>query len=372
MAGSIRAGVAVLAALLLTWVAGAPPAAATWSEGHWMNSGGSARTPSTPAFTTDGTTQWRLIRGEDNGLWISRNNGQASRMNVGRGPAGTTYVAPEIIVARGHLYAFHTGTDHQVYYSSTVQGTYEGRWTEWRSIPGFADTTMAPSVTVIDTDGSNLGIFVTRTNGHVAGTQMDLHLPEYPGFGGWTEDTHGVYRSRPDVTSRYNPLNGRTEIMGVATGMDDHGWTVFSEHLLSVGIPAAPVFSGNLAATIRNNNGPQRLAGASSLVGHGPSIAHGGRDDRLSTDTSSEEFFQEQQVGITILVPTAGILTVGHYNNGGRPGNAGNWRALRESFAPSEDSPQIHGMREALNASLTWLSAQNYLFPNHAIVEKRL
>ncbi len=289
-------------------------------------------------------------------------------MNIASGPAGMTYVAPEIIAAHGRLIAFHTGIDHQVYYSITLRGNNEDRWTNWRSIPGFADTHMGPSATVIDPDGNNIGIFVTRTNGHVAGTQMDVRDPQYPRFGGWTEDAQGVYVTRPDVTSRYNPLNGHTEVMGVATGRDGHGWSILTDRMLSVGLPSAPVFSGNLAQTIRDNAGPRRLDGPSDPVSNGPSIAHAGRADRLSTNPWEPEFELERTVGITILSAEATILWEGRYQ--GR--TAGNWTAHYNSFAPSPDSPQMHAMREAVYAAFTWLNAEDRRFPNHAIVEKRL
>ncbi|MFJ6695127.1 hypothetical protein ACIQM4_03520 [Streptomyces sp. NPDC091272] len=372
-AGAARRALVVLSAFLLAWVAGAPPAAASWSEGRWINSGENARTPSSPSYTTDGTTQWRLVRGDDNGLWISRNNGPASRMNINSGPAGATYVAPAIIATQGRLYAFHTGTDRQVYYSFSVRGNDSGWWTDWRALPGFADTNMAPTVSVLDTLGSNVGVFITRTNGHVAGVRMDVSLDSYPRFPtAWGEVAYGVFRSRPDVTSRFNPVNGRTEIVAVATGSDGHVWSVFSDGTLGGGIGYAPIFFGDLAETIRTSHGPQRLPGAAAAgeCTFAPSIARGGRDDRLSNDTSSADFRNQQGLAIGCISSNDGNLWVTRSSDGGR--NVTGWSSTSDGAGPSNTTPELHGQGDAVYAALSWDGGQDRRFPDHAIIEKRL
>ncbi|MFJ4689339.1 hypothetical protein [Streptomyces sp. NPDC088789] len=379
MAGSVRTVVAVHTALLLAWLAGASPAAASWSEGGWINSGGSARTPSTPVFATDGTTQWRLIRGEDNGLWISRNNGPASRMNISGGSAGLTYVAPEIIAAQGHLYAFHTGTDHQVYYSFTLSGNNESQWSSWRAIPGFANTNMSPSVTITNTRGTQLGVFITRANGHVAGIQMDILAWADPLFtSGWVEEANGVFLSRPDVTSGYNPYSGRVEIMAVATGADHRVWSVFSDGTPNTGIGTVPVSSGGVAGAISGSHGPQRLGGAAAagVSSFAPSIARGGRDDRLSI-THGWEMEQEQERGITITSSAIAINTpvvwVARSSDGGH--SLSDWSMTINQSVHTDTTPGIHGYRDAIFAAAT-LSDPTTLngasVPSHSIVEKRL
>lgn len=55
---------------------------------------------------------------------------------------------------------------------------------------------MAPTVTVLDPVGLNIGIFITRTNGHVAGIGMDVNLSEHRLFtSGWGEVAYGLFVS---------------------------------------------------------------------------------------------------------------------------------------------------------------------------------
>lgn len=376
--GSARTVVVTLTAALLAWATGAPPAAASWNEGEWINSGGAARTPSTPVFTTDGTTQWRLVRGEDNGLWVSRNNGPASRMNISSGSAGLTYVAPEIITAQGHLYAFHTGTDHQVYYSFTLRGNDESQWSSWRAIPGFANTNMSPSATITNPQGTELGVFITRANGHVAGIQMDIRTWADPLFtSGWVEEANGVFLSRPDVTSRYDPESGQTELMAVATGTDHHVWSVFSGAGHSTSIERVLVYPSRLDQAIRGSRGPQRLGGpaAAGVSAFAPSIARGGRDDRLSI-THDRWMEQEQLRGISITSAATMIETpavwVARSSDGGR--TLTDWARTNNSVH-TDTTPGMHGYRDAIFAAAT-LSDPARLnggsVPSHSIVEKRL
>lgn len=378
-AGSVRAVVAVLTALFLAWVAGAPPAAASWSEGDWINSGGAARTPSTPVFTTDGTTQWRLIRGEDNGLWVSRNNGPTSRMNISNGPAGLTYVAPEIITARGRLYAFHTGVDHQVYYSFTLRGNDESQWSSWRAIPGIANTNMSPSATITNPQGTELGVFITRANGHVAGIQMDIHSSADPRFTtGWVEEASGVFLSRPDVISSYDPESGATELTAVATGTDHRVWSVFSDGGRSTAIERVLVYPSRLGEAIRGSHGPRRLGGpaAAGVSAFAPSIARGGRDNLLSTSPDGW-MQQEQERGITITSAATMVSTpelrVARSSNGGD--TLTNFTLVIDRSVRTDTTPGIHGYRDAIFAAVA-LSDPARLnsgsVPSHSIVEKRL
>ncbi|MER6503343.1 hypothetical protein ABT218_29330 [Streptomyces sp. NPDC001455] len=327
---------------------GITPASATFSEGQWLNSGGAARTPSTPAFVSVGSHQYRVVRGEDGRLWASHNNGPATLM-----PDAQTGVGPEIVAAGGRVVAFHTGTNGYVYYSF-LQNTEGTSWTPWTQVPAYADTVNSLQATVVD--GLDVVLLVTQRDGSPAMQTMRL-WDQSPDFdGSWTRNTNGRFNSAVDITareimdSRGNPTL-ETEIIFEGRGMDNRVW--YSA------VPLRDFASARF----------------SQLPGDGvcdltPAIGRGGLPDRFVTDPNDPNFRSQQEFSLACISPDDGNVWINRSTDNGNSWSG--WNRTTDGAGPSNASPSIHSDGANIYAALSWNGNRDGRYPDHAIVEKRI
>ncbi|WP_157880841.1 hypothetical protein [Streptomyces griseoruber] len=348
----------LLVSFLLIFTAYTEPASANWNETNWQLTGGAARTIDTPGFTSDGVThQYRAVRGTDNGVWVSHNNGAAARI-----PDALTISEPEIITMYGQTYIFVVGTDRGVWWSRRLnpEGT---SWSPFARVPGNPDTSVAVSVVA---DGNyHFSIFATRSNGMLERQRGSVATSITPSFDGyWLGNPNAGAAGAPSCISIPDQIT-------YGQSYDYCGFPKFVCFNSTEKCITTPCGIGT-SSNASDSEFYARTVGCQwpEAECRNVSVVRGGIDGSLTWNTVDPNYRYQQEMAVGCISPNNGELYVNRSSDGGHE-----WTGFRHpSDGPgaSDSRPSLHADGGNIYAALRWDADRDGRFPENSIVEKRL
>jgi hypothetical protein len=157
-------------------------------------------------------------------IWMSYNNGPAYRISA----TAQTNVAPQIVAFRDGWAAFHTGTDHNIYWAtSTSTPNGPGEWGDWTPIGGQT-TAQTVSVTQPGPGSSNL-LMAYRGNFTSTNDDQRLFWSWFSGTQWSTPQTMGGALSPSAPTVAWANTEGAGSVWAVHEGQNNHIYLSFLE-----------------------------------------------------------------------------------------------------------------------------------------------
>ncbi|WP_143266259.1 hypothetical protein [Amycolatopsis sp. KNN50.9b] len=327
------------------------PVPAVAAEGSWIQTGGSARTPSTPDVVNWNGGEYRVVRGEDDAIWWSYNNGPwRPVLDYGR-----TSVAPIVLAAFDTVMVVHTGLDGQVYYS-VLQNLHTSEWTSWTRIPGNANTVNMPAAAYSSARQEVLFQVTDASSQSPSFTTMRLRDGAYHFPTEWSHPSAGGIQS----------LAGAALSMKPKASKGNYVKSVYLSSTCSTSqrIQLAEVDTDNLGATT------YREVPGGGLCDLTPSIGNAGPSGRDVTNTSDPNFALQNQFTIAVTSPNDHEVWLNRSTDGGS-GWSG-WRHANDGNSPTTASPSVNSFNSSMRVDITWDGNSSNRFPHHSIVEKQL
>lgn len=226
---------------LLVWCGSA------WAQAWtgWGEVPGGKFTSSGPAALSDGSNLYLLVRGADNGIYLTTKTG--GKWGSWGSLAGATLSGPALVLNGKTMHAFVRGTDNRVYWNSGSSNS----WSAWSEVPGGGFTSSGPAAV---SDGANLYLLVRGTdNGIYLNTMTSGKWGSWISLGGATlsgpalvleESIVRAFVRGTDNHIYWNSKNGNSwtgwsEVPGGGTTLDN---------------PAAVYAGGKLTLFIQGSN----------------------------------------------------------------------------------------------------------------------
>ncbi|WP_431952584.1 hypothetical protein [Actinacidiphila sp. bgisy167] len=258
--------VALIAACAVTLATGSEAFASEPGEGSSWTPEIANHTPiqSRDTYSEARSDSGRLVgiyRGEfDDHVWISVDNETPTSIGYGANTSQTT-TAPRVIYSNGWFYAFHTGTDGNIYWSRVASGfaAIGASWSAWAPITGQRTY---QSVSLATTASGLLMVYRGASDTRMWASWLPV------GSVNWAPAQYMGFQSNSAPTVTFNPY--WQAFYAVFRGLNDdrvyyaeqylgQNWWTSAYQLPSIQTNSSPVIAsdqaGNLLVTARDYSG---------------------------------------------------------------------------------------------------------------------
>ncbi|BBC34266.1 hypothetical protein SGFS_055600 [Streptomyces graminofaciens] len=343
-------------AALLLFIGASSPASA--GEGSWFNLGGDARAQSASYSAVIGGNLYEVVRGSDNNIWFRYNNG--TWRALGGFQDARTASPPRIIeFPPGRALVVVRGYDSEIWYTQGNSGS-ANFWTPWRQFSTGAWAMGSPWLSVDSTGGSPaLRIDVPRYDGRI----------NYRYVWPWNLESNG---NIPSTAGREWTYSQGFQLAGTSRDIEGEGQIA----LWGYGYPEwQSYFTGtnNHVYRARTDQRNGQLTQVNEVPGN--AVCNSGVSaGRLGNQTTVVEpgrgGFREQQSILISCVGTDGLVWINTSADGGEVWVG--WRHASGTPAPTTSAPAVNATYSEFTLTIRWNGARSSLYPNNAIVAKKL
>ncbi|QDY80386.1 hypothetical protein [Streptomyces qinzhouensis] len=339
--------IAMAAALLLLITA---PTAATAAEENWQNLGGQATAQSALYSVVIGGNQYEVVRGSDSNVWFRYNGG--AWQPLGGFAAARTASPPRIIeYPPGRALVVIRGMNSELFYSQANAGS-ANFWTSWSQLSTGAWAMGSPWLSLSEVTG-RLRIDAPRYDGRINYMYSDAQNGNLVPGRDWT------YSQGFQLAGNSRDIEGQSQIalwgygypewQSYFTGPDNRVYRARTDQrngqVTSVGqVPGGAVCNSGVAASRLGNPGRVVPPGAGGYA-------------------------NQQRILIT-CIGSDGLTWINISSNGGDSWEG--WRQTSGGAAPSSATPAVNSTYDTWTLTIRWNGARSTLFPNDALVGKRI